>query len=699
MYGKPLQDLENSYTSFINERLNMGLSDSISVIAFDDNPKLIINKATLSNSKNQLSLTSGGLTYYSKALNSSYSILVKENHKKPVLVFMTDGMPSDPKKDIDKSINLIKDWANNNNNGFEAFFLHYGWGGGEAYVHYLSDQLKGSYHKCSNGEQLEKAFKTIADWSSYDDLGVSFISSIFDHGITVTVPLIFSIITFTLFLHFLNVFGELLILGIFLAFPVCVISVLIVVAHFFLGFNEYIEYTVISLISVVALYTVYYAYREAKVCSAALKLGTTVVATYSSILPMQALLLVLWAIWVKYVSYLILQVEGNDIASAVYLQLGSFMSNNSGSAIFLNPWSLAYKVTTSAGLYLSTQLVVCTGVMFAVNDLVVSRASAAIFFNFTDQYPAGGISLYSDVSSGALGTAVISGCAKATIEILDRSLAVNEYVAKVLWRLLFVSGGVMGIVVVVPCIVLYKIFHGKSGTDDINQSIISILLQSYYTYAFISLLCYAYLLPYLRRLLKKALDASNFLVVVIAGVTGNSFYDSLLEAVSRLSNDGVRIASTGYVITKINGMAALVLPVTSLALSFFFVHEMNLIAKDDYEPLVVGSIVAVTFLKLALDSLFTSTIACLLCLLIQRSSDKNAVPGSPEANRVKSKFEIEALALIDGIPSESNDQKRVFIEDDQPSTPSSQRGRSTEKLTRKVSSSRSPSSSRKKKKN
>ena len=242
-------------------------------------------------------------------------------------------------------------------------------------------------------------------------------------------------------------------------------------------------------------------------------------------------------------------------------------------------------------------------------------------------------------------------------------------------------------------------FIDKNGTSDINDSIISFLIKSYYTYAGVSLLCYAYLLPFLRKMLKKALDASNFLVVVVAGVTGNSFYDSLMEAINRLSKDGVHIASTGYVITKINGMAALVLPVTSLALSFFFLNEMGLVAKDDYEPLIIGSIVAVTFLKLALDTLFTSTIGCLLCLLIQRSSDKNVIPGSPESKRVKSKVEIEALALIDELPpKESYDQRKVFIaaaaEEEEPVTP---RGRSTAKSLRKVNSSRSPSSSRKKK--
>ena len=200
---------------------------------------------------------------------------------------------------------------------------------------------------------------------------------------------------------------------------------------FFLSFDPNIEHAAVALIIVVAVYVVYLIYKEAKFSTAALKLGTNVVATFSSILPMQAGLLVVWAIWVKYVSYLILKVEGNDIASAVYLQAGSFLLDN--NTYFLSPWSLAYKVTTSAGFYLSVQVALCTGVMFAVNDLVVSRASAAIFFNFVEQYPAGGISLYSDVAQGALGTAVISGLAKATIEILDRSLEMNEYVAKLLW--------------------------------------------------------------------------------------------------------------------------------------------------------------------------------------------------------------------------------------------------------------------------
>jgi len=699
MSGQPMKDLERGYSSFINERLKSGTtSDSLSVIAFDDDVQIKYKNVGLNSSKKNLDLTPGGLTSYSKALNKALEYLKLESTKKPVLVFMTDGMPTDYKSDIDKSINDIKTWASTKANGFEGYFMHYGYGGGEAYVHYLSDQFKGTYHKCANGEQLEKTFKNIADWSSYDDLGVSFLSSIFDHGITVTVPLIFSIIVFTLFLHFLNVFGELLILGIFLAFPVCTTSVLLVVAHTFLSQDPYIEYAVVALIAVVAVYVVYLIYKEAKFSTAALKLGTNVVATFSSILPMQAGLLVVWAIWVKYVSYLVLKVEGNDIASAVYLQAGSFLLDNS---YFLSPWSLAYKVTTSAGFYLSVQVAVCTGVMFAVNDLVVSRASAAIFFNFVEQYPAGGISLYSDVAQGALGTAVISGLAKATIEILDRSLEMNEYVAKLLWKLLFVSGGIIGILIVAPGYVLYKTFIDKTGTSDINESIISFLLKSYYTYAGISLLCYAYLLPFIRNMLKKALDASNFLVVVVAGVTGNSFYDSLMEAINRLSKDGVHIASTGYVITKINGMAALVLPVTSLALSFFFLNEMGLVAKDDYEPFIIGSIVAVTFLKLALDTLFTSTIGCLLCLLIQRSSDKDVIPGSPESKRVKSKVEIEALALIDELPpKESYDQRKVFLlqqqqeEEEEPVTP---RGRSSAKSLRKINASRSPSSSRKKK--
>ena len=654
MCGSPLKDVENAYQEFIKERKTVDHSnkDKVSVIQFDHGAEKLLSKIDISTEP--LGLECGGSTSYSEGFKLALKTL-KEGETmatQPVLVFMSDGQPTESFYDTQKSVDELKAWADrwnkaNSARPLEVFTIHFGNAGGEATLNDIADKLRGTYHKAVDGIALSKTFKAVANWSSYDDLSVSFLSSLLNLRVEVTFPLICAILLFSAFIIFLKLFAEYIITLIVLTLPVVVgfgASAFVFQVPNSL-WDDQVKIGVVAVILIITAIISYKLYQKVKVSTASLRLGTTVLATFWTIIPFQVLTLIAWAIWAKYVTFLLFDAGSDDIYYSI--QYNFISLNQSSDQLFLDPWN--YSLNTIGGLvmspncFLTLQLTVVTGFLFAMNTFVVSRAAAAVYFGFTAKYPNGGLDLYIATITSASGVCIFSGIVRAFISSLDQSFKTFEYLAKIC----FSMGIVVAICILIPIYFIYLLVTGADTKDfeAVGKKVALFLLG-------FSVLFYI-VVPLLRKWLKQLLDYANYLSVVIAGVTGNSYIDSVKECMIQVfdSNSGSAIALSTVTMSRINTVASIVLPTFSIAVSTYMAQKMGYIEYNDLSVIVTGSTVAVMFITLALDALYAAVMACLLCILIQNSADVKVIPGTPESKRRKSQFELEAQALIGNAPA------------------------------------------------
>ena len=84
-------------------------------------------------------------------------------------------------------------------------------------------------------------------------------------------------------------------------------------------------------------------------------------------------MLVLWGVWAKFVAYQITQSD-DEIGSIMLKAEKIFLNPLDEMTAFLNPVSYA----VSPSFWMSAQLTVFTGVIFAINNMAISRAVAAM---------------------------------------------------------------------------------------------------------------------------------------------------------------------------------------------------------------------------------------------------------------------------------------------------------------------------------
>ena len=80
-----------------------------------------------------------------------------------------------------------------------------------------------------------------------------------------------------------------------------------------------------------------------------------------------------------------------------------------------------------------------------------------------------------------------------------------------------------------------------------------------------------------------------------------------------------------------------------MSTSYYVMLELG---PYDNESFLLGFFMAALFLHMSLDSLYTSTIAAMVCIHMQVDSDKATPIGSPERARVKGQYELAALRIL-----------------------------------------------------
>jgi len=133
-------------------------------------------------------------------------------------------------------------------------------------------------------------------------------------------------------------------------------------------------------------------------------------------------------------------------------------------------------------------------------------------------------------------------------------------------------------------------------------------------------------MPLIRKFLKNAIDAANFYVIVVAGVTGNSYFTSAQDALALSVREPTSIALVSATSGMMTLQAKTVLNIAVSAVSLLVSH--TIFSEVKYETLALGLIIAVNYMTLAIDSFHSAVMASMTCILMQKHKDSLASPGN-----------------------------------------------------------------------
>jgi hypothetical protein len=326
-----------------------------------------------------------------------------------------------------------------------------------------------------------------------------------------------------------------------------------------------------------------------------------------------------WAVWAKFILGELL----NSSSSFQALGVGA-------QQIWLSPWSIESVLgsvwQSKTELFLACHLVLVTGVFFALNNIAIARATAAVYFGFTDKFEYGSISIYGEVVGGALGTCVLSGLMKVFIYGVDTFLGVF---LPIWFNPLFVGS------------IIFYVAVSLGHVDDWWQR-----LAVGGAVAAVAPFVASKVQKVLREVVKKFLDGFNFFTIVVSGVTGNSFFSSMIESTKLVCRESKSLAVTSMVAWRFSLGASSALTAVNVGLSWTLFKKLGL--GEHHEALILGNVIAAAYMSVAFDALYTAIMASLVCTLEQQAADSTFLPGSSESARKKTKFELEAHAMITG---------------------------------------------------
>lgn len=407
--------------------------------------------------------------------------------------------------------------------------------------------------------------------------------------------------------------------------PILIATVLDVLAHRSEVFSPNVEIGIIIGSVALAAFFSYFQMQNAHIIAVTLELSSKIFFEFPSFLIIQPLLVLLWLMWAKFVIGLIIS---DDIVQG----LSQF-----GAVLWQDKWVTVQQVITAPKFFLCMQLTAVTGTLYALNTLVLSRAAAALYFGFEGKFTrsvSSGISLYSDVLSGAFGTVVVSGVVKVLTFLFVRPL---DLILR--WNQVGVT-----IFIIVGQIVRYYYNSVLHGFYPIPNS-------TYFTTAL--LLIPVWLAPFAIRLFNGFIETADFFAIVVAGVTGGNYVKSCLEARDLMRSKSASIADLESHSKKFTDAAKYALPIVMGIISYIICQQ-----SENYElqNFVIGCAAGVILITLSIDALRTALKSFLVCVLMQNSADEKYLPGSPESMRKKTRsaFEIETLAMLNMKPSISS---------------------------------------------
>ena len=280
---------------------------------------------------------------------------------------------------------------------------------------------------------------------------------------------------------------------------------------------------------------------------------------------------------------------------------------------------------TGAALLLQLALVVAT--LSALINIAVARATAARFFGFASSYGLGAVSVFGAVLGSALGTATAAGLLYSAAAVADRAvrLVARGHALFANAFLLFAALATASSFVEMPAFLLaWHVTHELLVEAAVTFGVLAYGVEAVWSATFAPMAA-----------------SANGLVCVVAGVTTDGFAAAGAEAVALAEREPVVVGSTAAAAHAVARVATVVLSALTVGASYALSVALGVY---DVQPFVVGAFVAVVFVAVACEAIFTATMASLVCLLEQRAADE--LLGAPGTRR-KSRVEVEAAAALE----------------------------------------------------
>ena len=267
----------------------------------------------------------------------------------------------------------------------------------------------------------------------------------------------------------------------------------------------------------------------------------------------------------------------------------------------------------------------------------MSRASASIYFGFNSKYINGAVSLYHDVLTGALGTASLSGLLRVFVQIIDKSMEkLEKYTEK--RKLEITTLGWSGVGLAKFCELI--------GHNFSNEMYTTINNGTYVVGIFLTIVLW--ILPWLRRGFGFIFRSFDYSALIVAGVTGNSYVESLTDTGVLLGSNTATIVLAMTTTEAFTRMARIGLPSLVLVFSYVLAQELDYFMYS--EQFGLGLIAAGAYVTISIDTLQTAIYSSLVCVLLQTNKDKGVSAGSPAANRKRSAVEMQTLKILNMVP-------------------------------------------------
>jgi hypothetical protein len=285
--------------------------------------------------------------------------------------------------------------------------------------------------------------------------------------------------------------------------------------------------------------------------------------------------------------------------------------------------AFAYSATGAA---LLLQLAFVVASLFALVNIAVARATAARFFGFASVYGLGAVSVFGAVLGNALGTAAISGLIYSAAAVADRAVRLVARLrgAFELAFLAFAAAATVSSFVELPApLRAAHVTHDLLVEGAVTFAVLAYFVEAAWDATFAGV----------------AASANN-LVCVVAGVTTEGFFEAGAEAVALAEREPVVVGGTAAAAHAVTRVAMVVLAALTVGASYALSHALGVY---DVEPFIVGAFIAVVFVVIATEAIFTATMASLICMLEQKAADAHLAAGA----RKKGAAELEAEAALE----------------------------------------------------
>ena len=418
------------------------------------------------------------------------------------------------------------------------------------------------------------------------------------------------------------------------------------------GLPERVEQAAVALALAAALWQSFGLYSR-RTAAVSIGLGASVLADTPSIFVLQAALLLPWALWARFVLEAVYHVAEDWASMALHaLERALFdplaalravpgaMHAALGFAARALSLSLGADDARAAAFWLSgafllLQLALATATLHALVSIAVARATASRFFGFGRVFGLGAASLFAAVAAGALGTAVLASSLYALVALLGRAARLLAPFRAVLRTAALALAAAAALATFVQPLPLLD----PAAQADLRGGL------------WLAATLIAVLGPDGLDLALRPVAAfegsANEHVAVVAGITAEPFAFAGAEAQRLHLRSPVELSATVAEALALARAAAVLLPLVSTAGALRLMTLADpAVLSTHLGAVAIGVAAATLFTWMAVESIYTASVASIICVIEQKEMD--AALGVVGLGRRRSIVEDRARADLAG---------------------------------------------------